>query len=173
MDYKPEDFPVMYAMFEEVPEHQNKFTEAMTVMTYMRFDEVEKWKDTFHTTVEENNRNEEYQEFKTQKAEAVLDAMEVKFPNIRSCIQSYYTSSPLSYRDYMGTDDGNMYGIVNDFNDPMKTMISAKTKVPNLLLTGQNLNLHGVLGVTESALVTCSVVLGMEYLLNKISEANA
>jgi all-trans-retinol 13,14-reductase len=66
-----------------------------------------------------------------------------------------------------------MYGIVNDFNDPMKTMISAKTKVPNLLLTGQNLNLHGVLGVTESALVTCSVVLGMEYLLNKISEANA
>jgi len=164
-----DNWPLMYAMFEEVPERQNEFTEAMTVMTYMRFDEVEKWKDTFHTTLRENNRNEEYQEFKKQKAEALLDAMTVKFPNIRNCIQSYYTSSPLSYRDYMGTGDGNMYGIVKDFKDPMKTMISAKTKVPNLLLTGQNLNLHGVLGVTESALVTCSAVLGMEYLLNKIT----
>lgn len=172
-NYKPENFPSMYAMFEEVPEKQNEFTEAITVMTYMRFDELEKWKDTFHTTLEENNRNEEYQTFKTQKAEALLDAIEVKFPNIRNCIQSYYTSSPLSYRDYMGTDDGNMYGIVKDFNEPMKTMISAKTKVPNLLLTGQNLNLHGVLGVSESALVTSSAVLGMEYLLNKITEANA
>ncbi len=168
-----EKWPLMYAMFEEVPEKQNEFAEAMTVMTYMRFDEVKKWKNTFHTTLEENERNEEYQQFKKEKAEKLIDTIAVKFPHIRDCIQSYYTSSPLSYRDYMGTDDGNMYGIVKDFNDPMKTMISAKTKVPNLLLTGQNLNLHGVLGVTESALVTCSAVLGMEYLLNKISEANA
>ena len=168
-----DNWPLMYAMFEEVPEKQSESAEAITVMTYMRFDEVEKWKDTFHTTLEENERDEEYQQFKKQKAEKILDAMAVKFPNIRSCIQSYYTSSPLSYRDYMGTGDGSMYGIAKDYNDPMKTMISAKTKVPNLLLTGQNLNLHGVLGVTESALVTCSAVPGIDYLLNKIKEANA
>jgi phytoene dehydrogenase-like protein len=175
-----ENWPLMYAMFEEVPDgypclrqKQNEFVEAITVMTYMRLDEVEKWKDTFHTTLEENERNEEYQQFKKQKAEKLLDAMEIKFPNIRECIQSYYTSTPLSYRDYMGNGDGSMYGIVKDYNDPMKTMISAKTKVPNLLLTGQNLNLHGVLGVTESALVTCSAVMGMDYLIGKILEANA
>lgn len=172
VDYKPDNFPSMYALFEEVPEKQNEFTEAITVMTYMRFDEVEKWKDSFNTTLEESNRNEEYQEFKKQKAEKLLDTIAVKFPNIRDCIQSYYTSSPLSYRDYMGTVDGNMYGIVKDFNDPMKTMISVKTKVPNLFLTGQNINLHGVLGVTESALVTCGAIIGKEYLLNKIIGAN-
>ncbi len=172
-DYTAETWPYMYAMFEEVPEKQAEFAEAITVMTYMRFDEVEKWKDTFHTTLEENNRDEEYQHFKRQKAEKLLDTIALKFPNIRESIQTYYTSSPLSYRDYMGTDDGNMYGIVKDYNEPVKTMISVKTKVPNLLLTGQNINLHGVLGVTESALVTCIAVLGQEYLLNKISEANA
>lgn len=172
-DHTSQSWPLMYALFEEIPEKQNEFTEAITVMTYMRFDEVQQWKNTFHTTLEENERNEAYQEFKKQKAEKLLDTITVKFPNIRECIRSYYTSSPLSYRDYMGTDDGNMYGIVKDFNDPMRTMISAKTKVPNLLLTGQNLNLHGVLGVTESALVTCSAIVGMECLLNKISEANA
>jgi len=168
-----ENWPLMYAMFEEVPEKQSEFTEAFTVMTYMRFDEVEKWKDSFHTTLSENNRDEEYQQFKKEKAERLLDVMSIKFPSIRECIQSYYTSSPLSYRDYMGTADGSMYGIVKDYTNPMKTMISAKTKVPNLLLTGQNLNLHGVMGVTESALVTCSAILGMKYLLDKILEANA
>lgn len=171
--YTNENWPYMYAMFEGVPEKQNEFTEAITVMTYMRFEEVEKWKDTFNTTLQENLRDEAYQNFKMNRAEKLLDTIEVKFPGIRNCIHSFYTSSPLSYRDYMGTDDGSMYGIVKDFNDPMKSMISAKTKVPNLLLTGQNLNLHGVLGVTESALVTCSAILGSKYLLNKISEANA
>ncbi len=168
-----ESWPKIYALFEEVPEKQCKFTEAATVMTYMRFDEVEQWADTFHTTIEENIRNEKYQEFKKRKAEKLLDTIAIKFPNIRACIQSYYTSSPLSYRDYIGTDDGNMYGIAKDYNEPVKTMISVKTKVPNLLLTGQNINLHGVLGVTESALVTCMAIVGKEYLLNKIVEANA
>ncbi len=167
-----ENWPLMYAMFEEIPETQHEFAEAITVMTYMRYDEVEKWKDSFNTTLHKTERNQEYQQFKKQKAEKLIDVMAIKFPNIRNCIQSYYTSSPLSYRDYMGTHDGSMYGIAKDYSDPMRTMISAKTKVPNLLLTGQNLNLHGVLGVTESALVTCSTVLGMEYLLNKINEVN-
>lgn len=171
-NHNHENWPLMYAMFEEVPEKQNEYTEAFTVMTYMRFDEVSKWENTFHTTLEENERHVEYQEFKKLKAERLLDIMALKFPNIRECIQSYYTSSPLSYRDYMGTSDGSMYGITKNYTYPMKTMISAKTKVPNLLLTGQNLNLHGVMGVTESAIVTCSALLGMEYLLNKIKEAN-
>jgi phytoene dehydrogenase-like protein len=163
----------MYAMFEEVPHNESGYAEAISIMTYMRFDEVEQWKDSFHTTLHENMRNEAYQQFKKEKAEKLLDVVALKFPNIRDCIQNYYTSTPLSYRDYMGTTDGSMYGIVKDFKDPMKTMVSVKTKVPNLLLTGQSINLHGVLGVTECALLTCMNILGKEYLLNKIHEANA
>ncbi|HLP50249.1 MAG TPA: NAD(P)/FAD-dependent oxidoreductase [Chitinophagales bacterium] len=167
-----DNWPLMYAMFEEVPEKQNEFVEAFTVMAYMWFDEVAQWKDTEHTTLNENERSESYQQFKKQKAEKLLDVMEIKFPGLRSSIQSYYTSTPLSYRDYMGTDDGSMYGIVKDYNEPVKTMISVKTKVPNLLLTGQNVGLHGVLGVTESALLTCGAIIGKEYLLDKIKAAN-
>ncbi|MES2621279.1 MAG: NAD(P)/FAD-dependent oxidoreductase [Bacteroidota bacterium] len=177
VNYSKEEWPSMYAMFEEAPEDDadKDFATAISIMTYMHFEEVEKWKETFHTTLNENERDEEYQNFKKRKAERLIDAFSIKFPDIRDYISSdtRYTSSPLSYRDYMGTDDGNMYGIVKDFRDPMKTMISAKTKVPNLLLTGQNLNLHGVMGVTESALVTCSALLGKEYLLNKIMNEDA
>jgi all-trans-retinol 13,14-reductase len=53
----------------------------------------------------------------------------------------------------------------------LKSFISPRTKIPNLLLTGQNLNLHGVLGVTVSAVLTCSQILGMEYMLEKIHDA--
>ncbi len=167
-----ENWPQVFAMFECVPQHNSEFTEAMTVMSYMRFDEVAEWADSFNTTLDESERGESYQAFKERKAQRLFDEIETKFPGFRSCIKSYYTSSPLSYRDYIGSDDGNMYGIVKDFNDPMKTMITSKTKVPNLLLTGQNVNLHGVLGVSVSAVITCSMLLGREYLINKILEAN-
>jgi len=171
--YSEETWPYMYALFEEVPYKPTGFAEAISIMTYMRFDEVEQWKATHHTTLDENIRAEAYQEFKTRKAEKLLDMVEIKFPGIRNCLQSYYTSTPLSYRDYMGTDDGSMYGIIKDVNEPMKSMISVKTKVPNLYLTGQNINLHGVLGVTECALLTCGAIIGKEYLLNKIKSVNA
>lgn len=168
-----ESWPSMYALFEEVPHNENGYTEGISIMTYMRFDEVEQWKDSFHTTLNENMRDEAYQQFKKEKAEKLLDVVALKFPNIRACIQSCYTSTPLSYRDYMGTTDGSMYGVVKDYKEPLKSMISVKTKVPNLLLTGQSINLHGVLGVTECALLTCMSILGKEYLLNKIHKANA
>jgi hypothetical protein len=34
-------------------------------------------------------------------------------------------------------------------------------------------NLHGVLGVSVSAVITCTMLLGREYLINKILAANA
>jgi all-trans-retinol 13,14-reductase len=64
-----------------------------------------------------------------------------------------------------------LYGIVKDYREPMRTFISPRTKIPNLLLTGQNLNLHGVLGVTVSSVLTCSEVLGSEYMIEKIRNA--
>jgi all-trans-retinol 13,14-reductase len=90
---------------------------------------------------------------------------------LRNCIQSYHTATPLSYRDYIGNDDGSLYGISKDYKDPVKTLISAKTKLPNLYFTGQNLNLHGILGATMSGLQTCTLLLGSEDILEKIKNA--
>ena len=50
----------------------------------------------------------------------------------------------------------------------MITHLSPRTKINNLYLTGQNLNVHGCLGTTVSAAVTCSEILGKEYLAKKI-----
>jgi all-trans-retinol 13,14-reductase len=64
-----------------------------------------------------------------------------------------------------------MYGIVKDFRNPLKTLISPRTKLPNLYLTGQNLNLHGILGAAMSALVTCTSFLGNDDIIKKIRDA--
>jgi all-trans-retinol 13,14-reductase len=171
-DYTEETWPYTYAFFECVPQHQNDFAEAVTIMAYMKYDEVKEWGDTHNTTLHKNERGESYEAFKKRKAEKLFETVEKKFPGFRECVQSYYTSTPLSYRDYIGTTDGNMYGILRDYNDPIKTMISPKTKIQNLYLTGQNINLHGVLGVTVSAVITCSFLIGKDYLVEKILKAN-
>jgi hypothetical protein len=43
------------------------------------------------------------------------------------------------------------------------------TKVKNLLLTGQNNNLHGFCGVPLTAINTCEAILGQNYVINKIN----
>ena len=74
----------------------------------------------------------------------------------------------LGRRDYTGIPEGSMYGIERDFNDPVVTNILPRTKIPGLYFTGQNINLHGVLGVTIGSILTCGEILGIEYLVNKI-----
>jgi all-trans-retinol 13,14-reductase len=90
---------------------------------------------------------------------------------LRECIKSYTTSSPLTYRDYIGAKDGGLYGIAKDYKDPLRTFISPKTKIPNLLFTGQNLNMHGVLGVTVGAIRTCGEFVGTNQLIRKINQS--
>ena len=101
----------------------------------------------------------------------MIDEVQKKIPNIRNVIKSYTVSTPLTYRDYIGARDGGLYGIAKDYRDPLRTFISPTTKIPNLFFTGQNLNMHGVLGVTVGAIRTCGVFVGQNYLIEKINKA--
>ena len=97
-----------------------------------------------------------------------MAALEVRIPGMKNNIQSYTCATPITYHDYIGSKDGTLYGVLKDYKDPQKTFITAKTKINNLYLTGQSLNLHGVMGVTVSAAITCSDILGHPYLIHKI-----
>ena len=170
-DYTEENWPLGYAIFLSATSKTTEYAEAMSVITYMKYDEVKEWEHTFNTVSAVNNRGETYEAFKKRKAEKLLDEVEKKFPGLRDCIYSYYTATPLSFRDYIGNDDGSMYGIVKDYKDPLRTFISPRTKLPNLYFTGQNLNLHGILGAAMSALVTCTAVMGNDSIIEKIRNA--
>lgn len=170
-DYTEENWPKGFAIFLAPTSKSNEYAEGMTILAYMRFDEVKQWENTFNTVSEEEDRGTSYEAFKIRKAEILLDSVEKKFPGLRNCIKSYYTATPLSYRDYIGNDDGSLYGIVKDYRDPLKTFISPRTKLPNLYFTGQNLNMHGVLGAAMSGVVTCNSLLGNDDIVEKIRNA--
>lgn len=172
VEYDPADWPDGYALFCPATSKSEKYADSLTAMMYMDISEMKPWINSYNTIPKnQNDRGPGYEEFKIEKSERMIDLLEQKFPNIRSCIQSYSSSSPLSFRDYMGTRDGALYGIVKDYKDPIRTFIAPKTKIPNLFLTGQNLSLHGVLGVTIGAMVTCGEILGADYLLNQVKQA--
>ena len=170
-DHTEENWPLCYAVFFSASSRSAGYAESMTLLAYMRYDEVKQWEKTFNTVSEVVDRGADYEAFKKRKAEILLNCVEEKFPGLRACIKTYYTATPLSYRDYVGNDDGSMYGIVKDYQNPLKTFISPRTKIPNLYLTGQNLNLHGILGATMSGLVTCTAFMGNDSIIEKIRNA--
>ncbi len=164
--YSPEKWPDGYMLYTPATSKSTEYAESMTVITYMKYDELKKWE---HTKVE--HRGEDYKIFKKQKAEKLILEVEKAFPGISNKIKAYYASTPLTNRDYTGTINGSAYGIMKDCNNSLKTYILPKTKIPNLLLTGQNINLHGILGVTVSSLLTCGELVGFDYLIKKIKDA--
>ena len=167
-NYSEYSWPQSYMLYTPANSKSEEYAENMIIMSYMKFSDVQKWENTYI-----ENRGEDYLAFKKEKAEALLDIVALKFPEIRKCIQHYYTSTPLTYRDYTGTPEGSSYGILKDYNLPFKTMISPRTKIQNLFFTGQNLNLHGILGVTIGAVMTCGEIIGHEYLVNNIIKSNS
>lgn len=142
-----------------------EFAETMVISTFMKYGELKKWENT---TVE--NRGRDYQLFKEQKAEALIDLVDSKLSGTREAVEEYYTASPLTFRDYTGIPEGSVYGILKDCNHPRNSYISPNTRVPNLFLTGQNsgVGLHGVLGVTVSAILTCANFVDIGPVLKKM-----
>ncbi len=128
----------------------------------MEYGELLKWKDT-----KTGKRGDDYLEFKKKKSEKLIASMEKQFPGITSCIETYYSSTPLTWRDYTGTRAGSAFGLLKDYNKPMESIILPQTKIPNLFLTGQNTNMHGILGVTISSVITCSEIINIKHLIRK------
>ncbi|UOE40842.1 NAD(P)/FAD-dependent oxidoreductase [Chryseobacterium suipulveris] len=157
-----ENWPRNYMLSCSPSKKHPGFAESITAISYMDFDEVKAWEHTKNTAADKEFRGEDYEDFKREKAENLISEIEKKFPKIRSAIEKIYTSTPLSYRDYIGNTNGNMYGFVKESNNPLKSMFSPRTKIPNLFLTGQSVNLHGILGVTIGAFNTCSELLGKD-----------
>ena len=167
-DYTESSWPEGYMLSMGVRKDQDEWSSNLTAMAYMKFDEVIKWKNTFNTVANESERGAAYEKFKDEKSEIFIQELEKKYPNIRECIQSVHASTPLSYRDYIGSNDGAIYGYEKDADNPMMAFLSPKTKANKLFFTGQSVNMHGILGVTISAILTCSHIIGKEKLMRSI-----
>lgn len=142
---------------------EQRFADSAILMCYMNFAEVEKWQGT-----KAGRRGSDYENFKKQKAEQLLEVLEREIPGTLSNIAEYYTSTPLTCLDYTGTEKGSMYGILRDCTEPIQTVVSQRTKIPNLFQTGQNINSHGILGVIIGAIITSGCLLKINTIIDRI-----
>lgn len=131
------------------------YATCIDILTPMSWDAVSKWKDSSVF-----RRPDEYKEMKDSVARQCITMAATVIPGLEKSIECMYSSTPLTYRDYNAIPQGSAFGYRKDYRNPLMTIVSARTPVHNLLLTGQSLMLHGLHGVTMTA----------EYTLNNISE---
>lgn len=124
------------------------------------------WKDS-----SPEHRGEGYQSSRKRKRNQILRFLRRHGFDFSENIEELFTTTPLSYRDYTGTVDGSAYGIIKDYKCPQIGFVSTRSRLGNLFFTGQNLNVHGALGVTLTAMLTCTEFVGQEYLAKKVGNA--
>jgi all-trans-retinol 13,14-reductase len=166
-DELPESaWPQTYLLYTPAHGEKNGYATIASVLSFMPFSQVSRW-----ARLKPEERGQSYQDFKEERAEKLLKEAEKRYPGLRQNILKYYVSTPLTFQDYTGTKEGSAYGVLKDCHHPMESIISTRTRVPNLYLTGQNLNIHGVLGTTISAVLTCTEIIGFKELITKIVRA--
>ncbi|MGM9758819.1 MAG: phytoene desaturase family protein [Parabacteroides sp.] len=111
----------------------------------------------------------DYTRQKEEMAEACLRLANEQLP-LLECTESYHASTPLTWQRYTGIPEGSAYGVRKDYRNPLATLLSPCTPLPNLLLTGQSLILHGVHGVTMTALYTSAQLMGREAIWKIINQ---
>ena len=138
-----------------VPPDGSDTAESIDILAPMEWNEVKGWADR-----PRGRRGADYVSFTSDRTEACLETVGRRLPGLRDAIDGIFTSSPLSYSSHTSSVEGSAYGIRKDCNNVMTTVLAPRTPVPNLLLTGQSLNLHGILGVSVTSFLTCMEILG-------------
>jgi len=162
-EYETSNWPRGFMYITPPLTDNDAFAQKIIVTAMMNFNDVRQWENTVA-----GRRGEEYLAFKKHCENRLLDMMEKIFPDFRTKIESVFSASPLTIRDFLGSKEGANFGTIRDCTNMAASIVAVRTKVNNLLLTGQCVNLHGILGVPITAVITCGELLGLEELLHKI-----
>ncbi len=160
-----DSWPLGFLFMTSPENHQGKYSTKVLITAPMLYDEVRRWENT---TV--GHRGADYEAWKEKMTKQLLERVEEMHPNFKECIDKVNTSSPLTIRDFYGVKEGALCGYSKDYKNMALSQLPVVTKISNLLLTGQNNNLHGFCGVPLTAISTAEAILGRNYVLNKLNE---
>lgn len=162
------DWPRGFMYMTPPDSDQGEYASRLLVHSIMSYDQVREWEDTIV-----GHRGEAYDQWKQERVERIISRLENIFPGFRHMIANVYAASPLTIRDYYHTKEGAIFGYRKDCQNLMFSQLSVFTKVKNLLLTGQNINLHGICGVPLTAINTSEAILGTNTIVKEINHATA
>lgn len=160
------DWPHGFMYFTPPCENQGPYARKLIVNCVMPYNEVSPW-----AASSTGHRPEAYQVWKKQTAERIVARMAQIHPGFPSMVEYMEAATPLTIRDYYGTPEGALFGFQKDCRNLTMSYLPVKTKVKNLWLTGQNVNLHGICGVPLTAIQTAEAIVGQHVVLRHIHEA--
>lgn len=136
-----------------VPEGTSPYVRQIDLLTPMPWCLCQHWEDTLV-----GHRGQIYEQQKERLADGCIRLAERVIPGLSDMVKKRYVSTPLTWRDYTASPLGSAFGVRKDCRKPLMTMLSPRTPIPNLFLTGQSLMLHGLEGVTKTALQTIDII---------------
>ena len=81
--YSEKNWPEFYYLFVPAISGSDTFANCISIHTYMKFAEVEKWKD-----LPIRQRGDEYEDWKASKAEKLIQLVSEKFPELKGNIEA-------------------------------------------------------------------------------------
>ena len=113
-------------------------------------------------------RTEDYLEEKIKYANEVLALMNRMHPGIGHTVDRFVTSTPLTHLHFNGSHQGSSYGIYHSIQNTGARTIGPRTRVANLILTGQNTMFPGILASALSGVISAGHILGVKPLLREL-----
>ncbi|MBN2787567.1 MAG: NAD(P)/FAD-dependent oxidoreductase [Paludibacteraceae bacterium] len=165
INYEAKDYPPGFWFSTPPSKNQGEYADKAMISCMIRYSDFKQWENTGI-----GKRGNEYETFKKEIETKLVDLVNEIFPTLKDSIEHIFSATPLTIRDYLKTKEGGLYGYKKNTDNIVKAQILPRTKIENLFLTGQNINLHGIIGVPLSAIVTVGELTeGIDYLLEKIN----
>lgn len=156
----------LFLTFPSDREADWKGPRVVLALALMRYEEVQRFADS-----RTGDRGAEYEALKAHFGDQLQVAVEAALPEHQGQLERIEMSTPLTNRDYTGAYQGSIYGISHALDQWGRYGLHPRTRIDNLLLTGQSVMMPGVLGVTVGAFVTCSFLLGYDAVFSKMAQA--
>jgi len=152
-------FPVVYISFPSAkdPDYERRHpgTATIEIVAPAPFEWFSKWQGTGW-----GQRGDEYDEFKAQLGERLMQHLYEKLPQLKGRVDYYEVSTPLSTDHFCAYQYGELYGLDHNPERLKQTWLGPRTRFKGFWLTGQDVLTCGVTGAMMAGMLTASAILG-------------
>lgn len=115
-------------------------------------------------------RSIEYAAFKVKLGAKALSLVSRYDSQLVTNVKKSVASTPMTNMHFNGSEEGSAYGIYHSIQNTGARALGPRTKIVNLLLTGQSCVFPGLLGASVAALRTCGHIVGMKPMLKELKD---
>ncbi len=155
------EFPLVYISFpsSKDPDWENRFPGKSTVeiVAPAKMEWFKQWKDS-----EWGKRGEDYEAFKEQFAQRLLEKLFVRHPQLRDKLDFVELSTPLSTNWYQKNSGGEMLALDHFVERFRQSCLHPQTPIKNLYLTGSDVMTAGVGGALMGGVMSTISLLGLK-----------